>query len=918
MPSPLKTFLILLSVVALIGLSLPYLSAQESLAPDYETTAPTPRRAPALSSFLEIYIESHIRKIYDEEKRRAVPLLESAPFADNRETVYPRSLEERSRKPFRKDMVQTPKYLSKPFADAEDFRDPFILMRGYGPWANRVLEPGVTVDGLRFHAYREADAFIEAYYRQSGFALDDVFGVVARPDDRNYGCLDCHQGIEEISPNHRFKCAKCHGGNSRRRSLPAAHRGLVANPSDLKHAGKYCGKCHADQIRKISAAPMTTGKKMIRQTRYAWGAGLPDDAHYSLYSEEGATLLPPAGSGHKVDEALRVKCSRCHIQSEAPRRPGDYRATGCASCHMVYANDGMSLSRDNAIRHQQKNQAKGNPDRFSRNFAANSLKNPRGYPLLHKFTVAVPSVQCRHCHNANGVGNEFAGLLGKPARPKPALKKAYGNQPVLYGRDHDFLLPDIHREKGMHCIDCHDADEMKPDPAAPELSASIKCEDCHGTHDRPPQESMLIESTPGFRALEKKLSLNPNLAGKIKAGDLVLLAPSGKRLNHVVKRKDRWTLYSKVTGKAHVVPTLAEIDPPVAHLVEKHMQTVECHACHARWSANEWGLHLIREEQPNFENWKDWSFSDPVLQQAMKDAEEGADPQPPSMLDWLSVRPGKNGLEGARVPGIWWDVFSETDWDAMPLGKNRRDKYTIMKPRYQYFITERISKQGPPEERARTPMTLDGKPGLLFAPHAPHTTRKRARSCESCHENNIAAGLGDPRLQSVTDPDAFLTELATRNRILPEFQLKQMVDEQGTEIQTPLAAEGSRFLNASEILALQVPSENYKAYRFMDLKAGGFGRLLSRKSFPYDVLHNKNEEEFDLEAKSGDLLYNLDDNVTRSLENAGASPEPLAPLEPGQSLGELMDPFPNTEQVPAPNSFQETVPSGGNRFNFHE
>ena len=49
-------------------------------------------------------------------------------------------------------------------------------------------------------------------------------------------------------------------------------------------------------------------------------------------------------------------------------------------------------------------------------------------------------------------------LFGKPARPKTAQAKVEENQSVLYGRSHEFLLPDIHREKGMHCIDCHGHD----------------------------------------------------------------------------------------------------------------------------------------------------------------------------------------------------------------------------------------------------------------------------------------------------------------------------------------------------------------------------------------------------------------------------------------------------------------------------
>ena len=71
-------------------------------------------------------------------------------------------------------------------------------------------------------------------------------------------------------------------------------------------------------------------------------------------------------------------------------QPGDYRSSGCASCHVVYANDrdprhsgpyatfgrdGESISNDPVI-----------------------PKNESGHPLQHQFTRAIPTSQCMVCH----------------------------------------------------------------------------------------------------------------------------------------------------------------------------------------------------------------------------------------------------------------------------------------------------------------------------------------------------------------------------------------------------------------------------------------------------------------------------------------------------------------------------------------
>ena len=71
-------------------------------------------------------------------------------------------------------------------------------------------------------------------------------------------------------------------------------------------------------------------------------------------------------------------------------QPGDYRASGCTACHVIYAND-------RAQAHSGQYAAFGN-----RGFSAS--KDPTiphdqpGHPIRHEFTRSIPSSQCMVCH----------------------------------------------------------------------------------------------------------------------------------------------------------------------------------------------------------------------------------------------------------------------------------------------------------------------------------------------------------------------------------------------------------------------------------------------------------------------------------------------------------------------------------------
>ena len=70
--------------------------------------------------------------------------------------------------------------------------------------------------------------------------------------------------------------------------------------------------------------------------------------------------------------------------------PGDYRASGCTACHVIYAND-----RDPA--HSGAYAEYGHSG-FSGSSDPTIPKNESGHPIKHAFTRSIPSSQCMICH----------------------------------------------------------------------------------------------------------------------------------------------------------------------------------------------------------------------------------------------------------------------------------------------------------------------------------------------------------------------------------------------------------------------------------------------------------------------------------------------------------------------------------------
>lgn len=210
------------------------------------------------------------------------------------------------------------------------------------------------------------------------------------------GCLGCHEGIErfaEVEGMKDLSCTDCHRGDPQATSAEAAHAGMWANPSDLRVVGETCGTCHPDEVEKLKTSLHATSAGKISGARYAWGAQ-DRNAKYanvaveaSQATREGALkrleALPfydpskPEGpENHPVDDYLRNQCLRCHVWSAGHERDGDYRASGCAACHVLYSDAGTYEGGDKAI-----------------------PKDQKGRPRFHRLTTKIPETQCLHCHN---------------------------------------------------------------------------------------------------------------------------------------------------------------------------------------------------------------------------------------------------------------------------------------------------------------------------------------------------------------------------------------------------------------------------------------------------------------------------------------------------------------------------------------
>ncbi|MGH9863384.1 MAG: hypothetical protein ACRD35_08170, partial [Candidatus Acidiferrales bacterium] len=523
-------------------------------------------------------------------------------------------------------------------------------------------------------------------------------------------CVDCHGGDGAQTEKERAHVQPRHKDFWRTSANPPnsyAHLNEESpefvrfiNPSDLRIAHITCGPCHGDMVRSVRKSIMAHNAALHNAGAYNNGSVDSKIPTYGeAFDEQGRPsklvanprptreaqrrgalnwLLPhPEFQISKIRDPLRIaEVNNPALGTRGPGTDGrisavflnilktrlndpnlwlmgasltggDYRASGCASCHVPYANSrdeaaaslaeygnrGLSVSGDKAI-----------------------PKDEPGHPIRHQFTRSIPASQCLVCHYHQGSGaiGTYLGVIWWDRETEADKVKAldgedeYGpGQPDLARHNQEFRqmqladhhshgwnfmkvykrdekgrlldgegrvvadddpdkwrkavhLKDIHFERGMHCIDCHTKQDMHGDGniyAQMTDAIEIRCVDCHGTIRQ--RATLVTSGLTGPNNLLEVVTPFGQPQFEIQDGKIVQRSKLQPELQWEVKQLvdvidpastsyNAKAAYAKLMGREGRVGS-ADIAPTaLAHSPER----VECFTCHSSWTTTCSGCHL--------------------------------------------------------------------------------------------------------------------------------------------------------------------------------------------------------------------------------------------------------------------------------------------------------------------------------------
>ncbi len=589
-------------------------------------------------------------------------------------------------------------------------------------------------------------------------------------------------------------CVVCHGGNPQATDYQKAHEGspeamiqingpttFYRDPGSIHIAEKTCGQCHTGYVYRLQRALMNTEAGKIQGNLHTWGVEEVQDYNvpwgnydvqdtdgprpmvgteaYKDYAEQLKKAFPkqipdqleqiphPTVEEIEANPQLagftyqRQQCQRCHVAVRGREKRGDYRGMGCSACHVLYGNEGLYEGSDPTID-----------------------KKEKGHLLTHKIygtreAGGIPVETCNSCHNrGKRIGVTYQGLMEFPyGTPFNAQGK---KQPKLHTKQYLFISDDLHHQLesrpenprgGLLCQDCHTSIDMHGDGnifGTTLAQVEIECQDCHGTTDQYPWELPLgyseefgktLPKTP--RGLAEQPPLETLLFGTVyEKKEGYLLSARGNPLGNVVKDGEKVILHS-ATGNDFQIPVLKTIkkndtwkseNAMVAmSSVRKHNDKLECYTCHASWAPQCYGCHVTMDYSKGASD-TDWIASGSKVF-----------PDGQTMESHL-------GTKGIQSLGKAIEGRSYLRWEDPVLGINGEGRVTPLMPGCQVLFTV-IGRDGKVlvnnmiasvTDEALAYGQTEPTLGIDMAPVQPHSMQRKARSCESCHNNPKALGYG--------------------------------------------------------------------------------------------------------------------------------------------------------------------------------
>ena len=631
---------------------------------------------------------------------------------------------------------------------------------------------------------------------------DEVTPKVARQtceSSQCHGVAGSPNGIEEAHKPVSLLCTDCHGGDGTATEQYLAHvapapewvearvQGYLKNlpvndldrvdpaylrfinPGDYRVAQQSCGSasqqsngsgCHEDLIYNAVRSNMATFVGHFNVPRFQngmqdrdaiFGSVALDDPKKPAQQPQGTVpslqqaKVPPHDAPKDsldtiVDHYLIKNCTHCHQWNFGRNDTrGNYRSSGCTSCHMVYNTDGITESNDATI-----------------------PKNVPPHPVKHVLETALPVEQCERCHFQGArIGLLYQGIVEAGFEGQDTATNIEVIDEVLHGHAGGYYAnvsgdprypADVHYDRGLTCVDCHIGQDVHGNGrifSTSKYQTAIRCENCHGTVDSVIQEGRAMAPTTPDGSPDETCQpdVNPQHSD-------YFLTCSGDPIKRMVRTESGNIVLNLASGQGQrpVTQIKRSLETrPSPLLVESmgrnaegksHTDIVECSTCHTAYRQYCFGCHVE--------------------------------------VDFGSEK--KDLVTGLSTPGVDSGAKFRSTLDEFFIGMNRRNKIGSFCPSMAVFFTSSETQEDGEKKtyfERKIRKSATGKRGFNWAINAPHTTVTRSRACAQCHadqENDCSTtkaresyGFGTGRFME-TDGDGVT------------YDLTQLIDEQGTPL----------------------------------------------------------------------------------------------------------------------------------------
>lgn len=507
-------------------------------------------------------------------------------------------------------------------------------------------------------------------------------------------CMSCHSQTFGFSDAHNpeaIGCSSCHLGNILSYNKEIAHKGMVNLPGNFSMASITCAtsQCHPNEWQDIQKSLMTSNSGLVAVDKFVFHES--NDLNAIFHIED---------IGHTPAEThLRNLCASCHLGNDkliAEPIHEKSRGGGCMACHLNYSPSALA-----SLESYSKNELDMSQQAFY-------------HPQL---SLDISNDHCFGCHSRSGrISTNYEGwhetqISYKEYLPSDSLRLLKDK------RVFEFVSEDIHHQKGLLCVDCHQYRGVMGDGqqhAHQEEAVKIQCVDCHRSS---------FNQLVSFNELKRE-EKNVFILKKFQHQDNLMLTTTTDQtplVNTLLVDEKKAELISKSDLKQHPLNPPNEVCTASAH------SALSCSMCHSAWVPQCIGCHNEFDEED----------------------ERGYDL-----------------LERKRVRGEWNEYIGKYFKEAPVIGVWEKDGKKQFAPAAPGMIMTIDTASFHQEDG---PMVFH----RLYAPVAPHTTLTQSRTCKSCHLSSLALGFGRGELSIQTIENTISWEFQNQFALSKEDGLPQ-------------------------------------------------------------------------------------------------------------------------------------------------